>query len=187
MDKAHTMMHGARLSLGFWELAVDTAVYIYNRTPSRTIGWRMLHELWSVGHTLDVSYFRVFGCKAFVHVPEDKRRKLDPQAIKMVLVRYEPSSKGYWLWNRSTRAIVLSRDMTFDKPSFPFKADSMPPAPALEPLVPEGPVTISVPVCEVDASMCPQTPENTVPTCENTIYFTPPLQPAVPAPPSRPR
>jgi hypothetical protein len=57
----------------------------------------MPHELWSAGHTPDVSYFRVFGCKAYVHVPEGKRKKLDPRSIKMMLVGYEPGSKGYWL------------------------------------------------------------------------------------------
>ena len=72
MEKARAMLHSAGLSLGFWEFAVDTAVHIYNRTPSRTINWRTPHELWSAGHTPDVSYFRVFGCKAYVHVPEGK-------------------------------------------------------------------------------------------------------------------
>jgi hypothetical protein len=39
MEKARAMLHSAGLSLSFWELAVDTAVHIYNRTPSRTINW----------------------------------------------------------------------------------------------------------------------------------------------------
>jgi transposase InsO family protein len=72
LDKARALIHGASLSLSFWEYAVDTAVHTYNRTPSRTIGWRTPHELWNAGHVPDVSYFRIFGCKAFVHVPEDK-------------------------------------------------------------------------------------------------------------------
>jgi len=55
----------------------------------------MPHELWNIGHVPDVSYFRVFGCKAFVHVPEDKRKKLDPKAIEMTLIGYKPGSKGY--------------------------------------------------------------------------------------------
>ena len=95
LDKAHMLIHGAGLSLGFWEYAVDTAVHTYNRTPTRTIGWCMPHELWNVGHVLDVSYFCIFRCKAFVHVPEDKRKKLDPKAIEMTLIGYEPGSKGY--------------------------------------------------------------------------------------------
>jgi len=102
LDKARVLIHGAGLSLGFWEYAVDTAVHTYNRTPTRTIGWRTPHELWNTGHIPDVSYFRVFGCKAFVHVPEDKRKKLDPKVIKMTLIGYEPGFKGYRLWNSTT-------------------------------------------------------------------------------------
>jgi len=45
LDKARTLIHGAGLSLGFWEYAVDTAVHTYNRTPTQTIGWRTPHEL----------------------------------------------------------------------------------------------------------------------------------------------
>ena len=45
MDKVRSMLHGIGLSLSFWEMAVNTVVHIYNRSPSRTIGWHMRHEL----------------------------------------------------------------------------------------------------------------------------------------------
>ena len=45
IDKVCSMLHGVELSLGFCEMAVDTVVHIYNRSPSRTIGWHTLHEL----------------------------------------------------------------------------------------------------------------------------------------------
>jgi hypothetical protein len=115
LDKAHAMLHSVGLSLGFWELATDTAVHTYNRTPSKTIRWHTPHELCTNGHVPDISYFRVFKCKAYVHTPEDKRKKLDPRSIEMTLVGYKRGSKGYWLWNSNTRSIVLSRDVTFDK------------------------------------------------------------------------
>jgi hypothetical protein len=102
LDKACTLLHSAGLSLGFWELVVDAVVHTYNWTPTRVLGWKTPHELWSDGHVPDVSYFRVFGCKAYVHVPEDKRKKLNPRSIKMMLVGYEPGSKGYRLWNPTT-------------------------------------------------------------------------------------
>jgi len=62
----------------------------------------MPHKLWNVGHISDVLYFHIFGCKAFVHVPEDKQKKLDLKAIEMMLIGYEPGSKGYQLWNSTT-------------------------------------------------------------------------------------
>ena len=37
IEKACAMLHSMRLSLGFWELAVDIAVHVYNRTPPRPL------------------------------------------------------------------------------------------------------------------------------------------------------
>jgi Integrase core domain len=167
LDKARALMHSASLSLGFWECAVDTAVHTYNRTPTRTIGWRMPHELWTDGHVPDVLYFRVFGCKAYVHTPDDKRKKLDPRSIEMTLIGYEPGSKGYRLWNSITRSIVLSRDVTFDERSFPHKEIRQSAAPPSQPIVSEGPVTIHYDTRDnTEGGTEPRIP--TLPTLPNT-------------------
>ena len=142
LDKVRALIHHAGLSAGFWEQAVDAAVHIYNRTPTRVLGWRTPYELWS-NKIPDVSYFRVFGCKAYVHVPEGKRQKLDPRSTPMTFIGYETGSKGYRFWNPDTRTIVLSRDVTFDERSFPAKASSPPSVPPARPLVLDGPVMIS--------------------------------------------
>jgi hypothetical protein len=119
MDKAMAMLHTAGLLNGFWEYAVSMAVHIYNRTPARTIKWRTPVETWNPGKVPDVSYFHVFGCKAYMHIPADKRCKLDAKAIEVTLVRYEPGSKGYRLWDKHTHSIKLSRDVTLDESCFP--------------------------------------------------------------------
>jgi hypothetical protein len=121
LDKAYTSLHSTGLSLGFWELAVDAMVHTYNQTPTHVLRWKTPHELWSDGHIPDVSYFQVFGCKAYVHVSEDKQKKLDPCSIKIMLVRYELGSKGYRLWNPTTQAIVLSHNVTFNEHSYPAR------------------------------------------------------------------
>jgi hypothetical protein len=118
MDKAMAMLHTAGLPNGFWELAVSTAAHVYNRTPSRTVKWQTPIEAWN-SQVPDVSYFRVFRCKGYMHVPADKRRKLDPKAIEVMFVGYEPGSKGYRLWDKHTRSVKLSRDVTFDESCFP--------------------------------------------------------------------
>ena len=142
-DKVRALIHHAGLSAGFWEQAADAAVHIYNRTPTRVLGWRTPYELWA-NKVPDVSYFRVFGCKAYVHVPEGKRQKLDPRSKPMTFIGYETGSKGYRFWNPDTRTIVLSRDVTFDERSFPAKASSPPSVPPTRPAVLDGPVIISI-------------------------------------------
>ena len=54
-----------------------------------------------------------------MHIPADKRRKLDAKAIEVTFIGYEPGSKGYRLWDKHTHSIHLSWDVTFDKSSFP--------------------------------------------------------------------
>ena len=88
-EKALSMLHHAGLSHGFWQLAIEAAVHIYNRQPMRRLKWRCPITLWD-GTIPDVSYFRVFGCKAYVHVQKDKRKgKLDKKAVEMIFVSDE--------------------------------------------------------------------------------------------------
>jgi transposase InsO family protein len=119
LDKAMAILHTSGLSSGFWEYAISAAVHIYNRSPSRNLQWRTPHEIWNDGHVPDVSYLRIFGCKGYMHVPADKRRKLDAKATEVTFIGYEPGSKGYRLWDKHTRSVHLSRDVTFDESSFP--------------------------------------------------------------------
>jgi len=54
MDKALAMQHTAGLSYGFWEFAVESAVHIYNRTPTRVLKWRTPYAVWNNGTIPDI-------------------------------------------------------------------------------------------------------------------------------------
>ena len=114
------MLHHAGLSHGFWQLAVACAVHLYNRTPMRRLKWRAPITVWN-GTVPDVSYLRVFGCKAFVHVQKAHRHKLEKKALEMTFVGYAEGTKGYMFWNPANRSIVTSRDVTFDENTFPAR------------------------------------------------------------------
>ena len=46
------------------------------------------------GTILDLLYLRVFGCTAYVHIPQEKRvksAKMEPQSQKYQMVRYDGS------------------------------------------------------------------------------------------------
>ncbi|KAI0503926.1 hypothetical protein KFK09_014872 [Dendrobium nobile] len=79
------------------------------RTPSQTP-----FEIWS-GHKPIVDHLRVFGNISFVHVPDQKRRKLDKKYKKCVFVGYSESSKAYKLYDPITKKVVVNRDVRFEE------------------------------------------------------------------------
>jgi hypothetical protein len=54
------------------------------------------------GKKPDVSHLRVFGYIAYVHVPNEKRSKLDPKVEKRIFIGYSLEQKGYRCFNSST-------------------------------------------------------------------------------------
>jgi transposase InsO family protein len=73
---AHAMLNEKNFPNYFWAEAVATAIYIMNRTPTTTLHGMTPEEKFT-GKKPDVSHLRVFGCIAYVHVPDEKRSKLD--------------------------------------------------------------------------------------------------------------
>jgi hypothetical protein len=53
-----------------------------------------------------VSHLKLFCCDAFVHVPKEKRSKLDKKASKCILIGYKEGMKGYKLWDPASRKIM---------------------------------------------------------------------------------
>ncbi|MCO5608526.1 hypothetical protein L7F22_062737 [Adiantum nelumboides] len=64
---------------------------------------------------LNVSHFKLFGCIAYVHVPNELRMKLDPTVEKCVFIGYFVEQKGYKCYNYITRRVRVSRDVVFAK------------------------------------------------------------------------
>eukprot|EP01018_Ginkgo_biloba_P037661 Gb_24335 [translate_table: standard] len=81
-----------------------TACYLINRSPSSTLGDKTPHEVWC-GKKPSLRHLRVFGCEAYVHVPKEKRTKLDYKAQKCIFVGYGDGIKGYKCWNPESQKI----------------------------------------------------------------------------------
>jgi hypothetical protein len=69
-------------------------------------------ETWS-DRKLDVSHLRVFGCKAFAHVPNEKRTKLKSKSMPYVFLGYCEGTKAYHLMCVETKRIVKSKNVVF--------------------------------------------------------------------------
>ena len=180
VSRMRSMLQTSGLSHGFWEYAFATALHVYNRTPIRRLDWHTPFESWTKGRVPDVSYFRVFGCLAYVHVPDAHRQKLDPTAKAVTFIGYEPSTKGYRFWDRSARSVIVSRDVTFDETIFPHRQLGQP-APQVLPAQPDAvplPVPIELPPREITLQGPPVAP---VPVPAAAPAAPPPAQqPALP-------
>ena len=84
-------MCGKKVSLELWGLAVQCAVYVQNRTTSCTNSNPF--EYWYKKKP-DIYHLKVFECHVFVHVPDEKRRKLDPKATEGMMMGYLDESKS---------------------------------------------------------------------------------------------
>lgn len=107
------MLIDAKLPKMFWAEAVATAIFIINRIPCKGTESKTPEEVWT-GEKPDLSSLKIFGCKAMVHVPSDRRKKLDAKSASCFFVGYSNESKAYRLFDQSKgRIIIISRDVIF--------------------------------------------------------------------------
>ena len=85
-----------------------------NRCPTSVVKDMTPQEAWS-GEKHFMEFFRVFGCIAFIHVPEARRTKLEDRSVPCVLLGVSEESKAYRLYNPITKKIVISRDVVFEE------------------------------------------------------------------------
>ena len=81
------MIKGKNLSNGFWVEAISIVVYLKNRSPTKILENKTPFEDF-YGYKLEVSHLRIFGSKAFSHIPKEDRRKLDAKEIKCIFIGY---------------------------------------------------------------------------------------------------
>lgn len=113
LERTRAVLAESGLAQNLWAEALVTVNYARNRTPVSAHGktpWEMF-----TGQKPTVSHMRVFGCTAYIHVPKDKRNKLDPVSAKGVFLGYEPNTKGYRILRERDGVIVVSRDVIFDE------------------------------------------------------------------------
>jgi hypothetical protein len=67
------------------------------------------------GKKPEVSHLKIFGCLVFIHVPKEKRNKMDPSGKKGIFVGYCEVSKAFRIYIPDQHHIEISRDVTFDE------------------------------------------------------------------------
>ncbi|CAL9007544.1 unnamed protein product [Prunus brigantina] len=110
VEMAKCMMFEKSMPLEFWAEAVNTAVYILNRCPTKALDKKTPFEAYS-GRKPGIKHLRIFGSLCYAHVPNQQRQKLDLTSKRCVFLGYGSCEKGYRLYNIATGSVIISRDV----------------------------------------------------------------------------
>ena len=114
-DMARTMLYESNLPTSFWAEVVNAANYVLNHCLIHPIMKKTPYELFK-GKKPNISYFRSFGCKCFIHNNgKDRLGKFDARSDEGILVGYSMHSKAYRVYNKHTRLIEESIHIVFDE------------------------------------------------------------------------
>ena len=113
-ERARSMRLHCGLPKTFWADAINTAAFLINRGPSVPLGFKIPEEFWS-GKKVNLSYLKVFGCLAYVHIDDAARSKLDSKSKKCYFIGYGNVEFGYRFWDDENRKIIRSKNVVFNE------------------------------------------------------------------------
>ena len=123
MDKSEAMRHEACIHESWWEFSIAHATHVYNHAPLCHHNWRTPFEVLH-GSQPDIAHLHIFGCTAYVHLPEDvQANKMAPKSELMVYIGVAPGNESNFLFMRSSNNVLFtSAHALFDKACFPHYA-----------------------------------------------------------------
>jgi len=123
MDKVQSMHFCACLTDTIWEFSWDHMIHVYNLTPIHHLKWQTSFEALR-NEKPGISHLRIFGCGAYVILPEDVRTiKLSPKSKTMVYLGQPASYKGFCFHHITNGRIFIGTTTVFDKTYFPCCPD----------------------------------------------------------------
>ncbi|CAL1361567.1 unnamed protein product [Linum trigynum] len=112
LERVRCLLSHSKLPQSFWGEALLAAVYVWNRSPSVPLKYDAPEKVWT-GKEVSYKHLRVFGCKAFVHIPKDERSKLDSKTRPCVFIGYGQNEFGYRFFDPIQKKLIRSRDAVF--------------------------------------------------------------------------
>lgn len=114
VEAARTLLHSNKLPAFLWAEAINSSVYVLNRTGTSSVENKSPYEIW-FNKSVNVNNLKVFGSVVYSHIPKEKRKKLDKKAIKCIFVGYDECVKGFRVYNPENRTINTVRDVFFNE------------------------------------------------------------------------
>ena len=92
-ERIKCMLSHSKLPKSLWGEVMRTSIDLINLSPSVPLKGDVPKRTW-MGKEVSNDHLRVFGCKAFVHIPKDERSKLDVKAKPCILLGYGHEDLG---------------------------------------------------------------------------------------------
>jgi hypothetical protein len=84
-----------------WAEACNTTIYVQNMSPHRILEDKTPEESFT-GVRPEIGHLSIFGCPIYIHVPKEKRTKLESYGRKGMFVGYNETSKAYRIYSSAT-------------------------------------------------------------------------------------
>src|SRR5256714_1885184 len=110
MERVKAVISEGKLDKRLWMELAQSVVYLKNRSPTKAVETTP-YEAWH-GVKPNLSHLRILGSTAQIHVPSEKRIKLDMNSHKGILVGYGGTNQ-YRIWDFAREDVVVSRDVKF--------------------------------------------------------------------------
>lgn len=114
VEAARTMLHEKNLPKKLWAEAVNTTVFVLNRTGKSHENGRSPYEVWT-NEKFDIHRLKTFGTEVYVHIPKERRKKWDKKGEKGLMVGYGEDVKGYRIYFSGKNTVETKRDVVFLK------------------------------------------------------------------------
>lgn len=111
MSSVRSILAAMKLPKSLWSEILLAVCYLKNRSPyvNGVTPYESLNGL-----RPDLSHLRVLGARASVHIPKEKRKKLDERPWQGIHVGYEGSNQ-YRIYDPCTGKTHITRDVTIDE------------------------------------------------------------------------
>ena len=113
-ERITAMLEESGLSKRYWGECLAALVHVLNCCPTAIITDATPHKIW-YGKKPDISYLRVWGCVAYVHIQRDKRSSLGSHMEKCIFIGYPQDYKGWKFYNPVTKKVIISERADFDE------------------------------------------------------------------------
>ena len=109
LDMVRSMLSYSSLPESFWGYALETAAYILNLVPSKSVS-KTPTELWK-GRKPSLNHIRIWGAPA--HVLVQKQQKLESRTEMCMFIGYPKGTRGGIFYNPKEKKVIVSTHATF--------------------------------------------------------------------------